>query len=392
MTERRQRLLWTVAIFAFVASDAVGFQMRGALLPSIQQEFTVSRALLGLVATAGTLGFVVSVFAVGMVAGRIDVRLATVGSALVVGLSALLMGVAPAFVVYLGLLFVRGVGTGPFRGLDRVILSHLYPEGRARIFNLYAVVWALGATAGPIVVTAALGLGNWRYAYAVVGAGFLLSTALLWRLELPASLGNETAITRAEVTTVARRPAVLGMTVALLLNGGIEGSLFTWLPSFAAGQFPEATANLVLSTFLVAYVPARLFYSYVTDRTGRTLDVVLVAVALAIPLLAAVLVVEGPALFAVVFGLGCTISAVFPTLSAFGVEAVPEHSGPVNALSTSGAYLGIATVPAVVGYLAGEDGLGGALWLLVGLLGVLLAVLVVTRFARSPSEAPAAGG
>jgi MFS family permease len=329
------------------------------------------------------------VFAVGVAAGRVDVRRATLASALVVGASALGMGLAPGFPIYLAVLFVRGVATGPFRGLDRVVLSHLYPSGRARIFNLYAVVWALGATAGPIVVTAALGLGEWRYAYAVAGAGFLLSAALLYGVELPDSFANETAVSLSELRGIARRRPVVGMTAALALNGGIEGSLFTWLPTFAAAGLPDAAANLVLSTFLVAYVPARLFYSALTDRTGRTLDVVLVAVALSIPLLAAVLVVDGPPLYLAVFALGCTVSAVFPTLSAFGVERVPEHSGPVNALATSAGYLGIATVPALVGYLAGRTGLGDALWLLVGLLVLTLVVLLVTRRLGGPTAGAA---
>ena len=44
------------------------------------------------------------------------------------------------------------------------MLSHLYPDGRSRIYNVYALVWAVGAASGPLVVTAALALGNWRFA------------------------------------------------------------------------------------------------------------------------------------------------------------------------------------------------------------------------------------
>ena len=387
-TERRQRLLWTAAIFTFVITDAVGFQLRGALLPSLERDFQVSAGLLGLVSTAGTAGFVVSVFAVGMVAGRIDIRKALLSSALVVGAAALLTGVAPVFVVLLGALFVRGVATGPFRALDRAVLSHLFPDGRSRVFNLYALVWAVGATAGPLVVTAALAAGDWRYAYGVVGAGFLLSAALLVRLDLPESVGDERAITVAQLRQVVRKPAVAGMASALVLNGAVEGTLFTWLPYFAAERFSETRANLVLSTFLGAYIPGRLVYSVVTDRVERPLTVVLVTASAALPLLVAtVFVAEGLWLFPTVFALGFFISATFPTLSAFGVDAVPEYSGPVNAVATSAGYVGIALAPPLVGLLADRVGITAALGTLPVLVAGLLVVVGATRLSQRGSTA-----
>ncbi|WP_123534934.1 MFS transporter [Halosimplex salinum] len=386
---RRERLLWTVAIFAFVTTDAVGFQLRGALLPSIEESFAVSQALLGLVATAGTLGFVVSVFVVGMVAGRIDIHGALLASAGVVAVAAFLTGLAPAFLVFLAALFVRGVATGPFRALDRAVLGHLYPEGRARIFNRYALVWAAGAAAGPIVVTFALTAGDWRYAYAVVGVGFLVSAALLVRLDLPDSVRSERELTLDELKAVVRKPAVAGMTGVLVLNGGIEGTLFTWLPYFAARQLPATAANLVLSTFLAAYVPGRLAYSYLADRTGRTLDLVLVTATLALPvLLATIFLATGRWLFVAVFALGLVVSATFPTLSAFGMNAASEFSGPVNAISTAAGYVGIALAPPLVGALAERVGLTLALGVLPLLLVGMLVVGGVTRAYQTRRGAP----
>ncbi|QLH76227.1 MFS transporter [Halosimplex rubrum] len=388
-TDRRERLLWTVAIFAFVTTDAVGFQLRGALLPSIEESFQVSQALLGLVATAGTLGFVASVLVVGLVAGRIDIYRALVGSAAVVAVGAVLTGIAPVFLVFLAALFLRGVATGPFRALDRAVLSHLYPDGRARIFNRYALVWAAGAAAGPLVVTAALAAGNWRFAYGVVAVGFAVSTALLVRLDLPDSVATERELTLDDLRAVLRKPAVAGMTGVLVFNGGIEGTLFTWLPYFAARQLPAAEANLVLSTFLAAYVPGRLAYSYLADRTGRTLDIVLVTLTLTMPaLIATIYLASGRWLFVAVFALGLVISATFPTLSAFGMNAAPEYSGPVNAISTSAGYVGIALVPPVVGLLAERVGLRGALGILPALLVAMLVVAVLTRVSQARRGAP----
>jgi MFS family permease len=376
----RDRLYWTTAIFAFIGVTAVGFQMRGALLPSLQESFAVSQSWLGLVGTAGTVGFVCTVLVTGMAAGRIDIDRVTDLSAVVVGCSMVAMAFAPAFGVYLATLLVRGIATGPFRALDRAILSHLYPGGRGRIFNLYALVWALGAAAGPLVVTGALVLGNWRFAYLALALGFFPVVVLLWRLELPDAVSAEQPLTRDNLRTLLGRPTIAGMGGALILSGGVEGSLFTWLPYFAARFFEPGTANLLLTVYLLGYVPGRLFYGYLVDRLSLAIDLVLVLAICLVPVYyLAIFQVRGLPLFAAVGVLGFGISGLFPTLSAIGVNTAPQYSGPVNAIATSTSYCGIAIFSPLVGILAGEVGLERALALPLVLLCLFAVVVAVTR-------------
>lgn len=144
MSKRQDNLkIWTLALFLFASLGAAVLQMRGALLASIQQTFSVSESLLGLIAPAGTVGFSISVLATGMIAGRIDFKkflLIGVGSTSV---CLFLMSGAPSFLMFLVALFGRGIASGIFRGLDRPILSHLFPKRRGWIFNLHSSVWAV---------------------------------------------------------------------------------------------------------------------------------------------------------------------------------------------------------------------------------------------------------
>jgi MFS family permease len=375
----RSKRTWTVAILLFVATEAVAFQLRGPLLPSIQRTFATSTELLGLVATAGTAGFVLSVLAVGFVAGRLDIRLALLGSAALVGVSVLAVGLAPSFAVLLGALFVRGVATGPFRALDRAVLGHLYPDSRARAFNRYAVVWALGAAAGPLVASVAVDFGDWRYAYLGLAVAFLPAVFLLGSLDLPASVAAERPLSVAKLRTVVRRPAVAGMTGGLVLSGGVEGSLFTWLPYFAATRAGVADGSLVLFAYLLAYAPARLVYSHLVERIEPSTLVLCVASAAA-PLVVVLTLVEGRlAVFATAFLLGACVSGIFPTLSAVGVDAAPAFSGPVNAIATAAGFTGIATAPVVVGVVAARAGIARGLWLLPLFLVGFVVVVGTTR-------------
>ena len=170
------------------------------------------------------------------------------------------------------------------------------------------------------------------------------------------------------------------MMVALFLSGGIEGSMFTWLPYFATEHLRLEHANLTLTAFLLAYIPGRFLYSVIVERFRYSIDLVLGLSLVALPLLGVlVFVVSGRTLFAAAFLLGFVVSGFFPTVSAFGVELAPEFSSPVNALSTAASYSGIATIPVTVGLIASRGSIQRGLALLPVLLVVFIVVVALMR-------------
>ncbi|MFB6295277.1 MAG: sugar MFS transporter, partial [Halobacteriales archaeon] len=358
------RRSWLIALCGFVAIEGVGFQMRGALIPELRAEFGVSEALLGLVAPAGTVGFVLVILLVGVFAGRIDFRRTMLAGAGIVAACMFLLGLSPTYLVFLGALFLRGTSTALVRGPDRVVLGHLFPDLRGRVFNIYAMAWAIGATLGPVFVVVALALGNWRFAYLALAAGLVPVVVAVYRLDLDVA-GEERALTMDGLGTVLREPRVVGPAVALIFSGGLEGGLFTWLPTYAGESLPQATASLTLSTLIVGYIPGRLLYGAYAERVGYLRLVTLSATG-AVPLVYLLTVVEGVWLFPVVGTLGLVISGVFPTLAAAAIDAVPDYSGPVNALTIATSYAGLSVVPAVMGVVAARAGIGVAMGLLVG--------------------------
>jgi fucose permease len=173
------------------------------------------------------------------------------------------------------------------------------------------------------------------------------------------------------------------MGIALALNGGVEGSLFTWLPYLAAQSFDTGTANLLLTAYLLAYVPGRFTHSYAVDWFDVSLTLVVILAVCTVPLyLFAIFLAPEWILFGAVGLLGFVISGLFPTLSAFGVDAVPNHSAPVNAIATGSSYFGMATVPPTVGIRQA---------LIIPLILVCLVAIVVSVMRISvpvhPSEA-----
>lgn len=372
-----ERGTWLVVVCWFVAVDAVGLQLRGPLLSSLEAEFGVSPALLGLVAPAGTVGFVATLLVMGAVAGRVDVgRTMRVG---VVAVAACVTALAfvPSFAFYLGVLVLRGVATGVFRALDRPLLSHLYADARGRVFNLYDFAWAVGATLGPVLVVAALAAGSWRLAYGVLAVGFVPVAVALWRLDFPDVSGVERPLRLADVRRVLGRTEVAGASVALFVSGGVEGGLFTWLPYYARTVLPPSTASLTLSAFVAGYIPGRLVYSRLADRVGY-LPLVFALTVGGTVTLAAVVTLQGTLLLVAVFVLGVLWSGVFPTLAAYAMSAAPSYGGPVNAVTTGAGYFGLAVFPPVMGVMLERRGVDAALWLLPVLAAATGLCLVAT--------------
>ncbi|WP_416841764.1 MFS transporter [Haloferax sp. DFSO52] len=375
---RRQK--WTLAIFLFVLGDGIVVQTRGPLLPAFGQSFSVSESLLGLVAPAGTVGLVATVLTVGMLSGRLDARkFLAIGTGVGIA-SLLLLGTSVSYPMLLGGFFIQGAAFGVFRALDRPLLGHLYPSQRARIFNLYAATWALGAAAGPLVVNTVLRFGEWRLTYLILVVVFLPTAYFIWTLEFPTETWSEKRLTLTGLASVLRTPSIAGMVCALVLTGGIEGIIFTWLPFYATQFVPQSTANLLLSGFLIMYIPGRLVYSRLTSRV-RSLTLVAALSVGSLPILYVAFVSTSTTeLVIAVLGLGLLVSGFYPTLSAFGVDALPERSGPVNAVAVAGNYLGLSTLPVAVGALSSAYGISTGIQLTLPAMVGVTVVILFTRF------------
>jgi len=377
-----KRTYWLLAICVFLGLGGAMLQARGALIPTFETEFGVSKGQLGLITPVGTLGFVTAMVWLGPASGRIDLRRFLLGGAVLTGIALVGIAAAPTFVVLLAMVGVRMFGFGIFRALDRPTVSHLFPESRARLFTVEELAWAVGATLGPILVAAVLLQFSWRVTYLTLAALTVPVIALIWRLDAPAGTVAEDSFGLADVRAVLGHPSVYGMVLALILSGGIESAFFTWLPSYAGETFSGGVASLTLSIYLVAYVPGRLVFSRLSERYRFSDLLIAVALALTALLYAAFVLAEGLGLLVLIFVAGLLVSGLYPTLISMGVESNPTFTGPVNAIANVATQVGFFTVPAVIGVLADATSIQVAMRVPI-VLAALLAVTLLSLRARA---------
>ncbi|ERJ04555.1 putative major facilitator superfamily transporter protein [Halorhabdus tiamatea SARL4B] len=377
MEEIDNRTYWVIAIFLFVGITGATIQARGALVPTFETFFGVSKSQLGLLTPVGTVGYLVAMLTLGSASGRVDVRRFLLAGVALTGVSLLALGAAPGFLVLLGLVGMRSLASGVFRALDRPTLSHLYPESRARMINLQEMTWAIGATAGPLLVTAIVSQYSWRATYLVLAALTVPVFVLIWRLDAPTGTTNERSFGLSDLRPLLAKPGIYGMVVALVFVGSIESIYFTWLPSYADATFSGWITGVVLSIYLAAYVPGRWLFSRLSDRFSFTRLLVVTTVLLTGLTYLAFSGANGYVLLGSIFGVGLLVSGLFPTLISMGIEAMPSFSGPVNVVANVATQIGFSTAPVIVGVLADATSIETAILVQIGLAGLLALVMVV---------------
>lgn len=380
------RRWWTLAVFGFIALEGATLQVQGAIIPTLRANFGTPEWQLGLVAPAGTIGFLILVAAAGAVAGRVDTRRLLLLGIVGAGVGVFAVGLVPSFGVFLLALTLRGAFAGIGRGSDRPLLSHLYPLRRGRLFSYYDMMWAIGATLGPIVVTAALWAENWRLAYYALGVSFVPVAVLIWYLPSPSVDGGDDPLTLGGMRRIVRSPVVLVMAAGILFSTGVEGGLFTWLTTYAQGRLSESLVTVSLSVLLVAYIPGRFAAGSLSDRIGYEPLAFGLGALCAIAAVYTFVLASGLYLLVGVFCIGLSLSGLYPTLLAYATERTPEHSAPINALGLVVSSVGIAGVPAVMGFVIDSWDVVLAMRLLFAPLLGLVVVTAVT-WARTETTA-----
>lgn len=352
---------WTAVIFLFVMLGGLTMQMRGPLINTFKETFHVSESLLGLIAPAGSISFVFTLLILGMRAGKIDFKKFLVLGSGLVALFTFLVGTSPIYLFVLIFLMGRGLSMGIFRALGRPLLSHIYPKERGRIFNLHALIWAVGATLGPIFVSLVLEFGTWRFAYFIPAVGFVALFLVILGLDIPESSQNEKYLSGEGIKDLFGDPFILGIIFMIVLNGGVEGSFFTWLPYYASEFFSDPIANLSLSIYLASYIPGRYVYSHISEKVNY-LDLVIFNSSLSVlTLLFAFVFTEGHLMLVFALITGFLVSGIFPTTLAWGTDRYSGYSGPLNAITMGSSALGLSLFPALMGVIADYYSIGEAM-------------------------------
>lgn len=344
----------------------------GVAWPSMRSVFARDIADLGLLLAFLSLGYLTASSGFGRLHSRFGTGRLLVGGGLALAIGALILTIADAWPLVPMSAGVIGLGAGL---IDVGMNAHAALEFDRGSINLLHAAYGLGATLGPLFITASLAIGMaWRGGYGALAAVQLGAVYLIWR-------GRERWHARGPVeeppeTSSDRWLIVTAMLVFFLLYTGLEVSTGQWAYTLLVDGRGLSTvaAGVWVSLYWGGLTVGRLVGGYVGERVAasRILDLSIMAALTGLALL------WWNPLELGVIGLpitGLGFAAVFPTM----VAQTPARIGRVKSTRVIGyqlaaANIGAATIPWALGLLGGRlglDALAAGLVAGAGLLGAI---------------------
>jgi fucose permease len=359
-SDRATALLLAIAYIGFI-SLGLPDPVAGVAWPSVRSAFSLPQSGFGLVFIALGCGYC----ACGFFSGKLTQALG-LGNLLWMssGLVAVAMfgsGATPVWPLFLVSAVVWGLGSG---GIDAGLNAYGSRHFSARHMNWLHACYSLGATIGPLIMTAMLvRIGSWRRGYALVGTVLLVMTVLFYVTRKRWS--DPVQVDKKINESIGMRTALGNLLVWLqivlfFLYVGLEFTVGQW--SFTLLTESRAVradvAGILAGGYYGAIGVGRVVSGVIAHRMG--LDLLLRCSMLAV-LIGAILFAFGSPIEVCHVGLamiGLGLAPVFPCMMA----QTPQRLGANYAthavgFQVSAGMLGAALVPGLAGLLGEKFGL-----------------------------------
>jgi fucose permease len=331
----------------------------GLIWPSMRVTIHEPVGALGIVLLVGVVASVASSAVTGRILSRTAAGPLVAGGAAAVGAALAAEAAAPA-------LWVVAVGSAVFSlgfgAINSALNAYAAEHFGARNINWMHASYGLGATVGPLLVTALLGSGvSWRWAFGTMAivlaavAAILMAARRSWE-EL--ERGREATRGQAAKPLPERERRwgrVLAGVTFTAVETGIESAAGIWGYVFlTSGRgLPDVAAGIAVSAYWAMMFVGRVVLGPVAERAGASR--VLAVAVVGVPLGALLMAVPGPAFVAVagMMLLGLAAAPVFPLVTLTTADRVGGGSAYVVGLQVAASAVGSAALPSGIGLAIG---------------------------------------
>jgi MFS transporter, DHA1 family, multidrug resistance protein len=388
-------LLCTVGGLAIFSSTIA----KNPVLPILAQKLGAHEGVIGWVAAASTLTGILASLPAGLLSDRWGRRRLLLGAG-VVFVSAPLAYLVVATPAQLAVVRAyHGLATAVLGPVAMAYVADLAPTHRGERLGWYASTTLAGRTLAPVAGGALLAFGPWQWVYVLCGmAGGLAFLGMWW---LPTAQASPTpAAQEAAHSPEGSRSASLWAIFChrtILVTSAAEASQFmafgaveAFLPLYALSVgMDKATVGLLFGAQIGVKTLARPLMGKISDRHGRTRQIVLGLMLTGITTALFPHIRLAPLLLVLSAGFGLGIAIASAATAALVADLAPEH-GRGTALGTMSTIMdvGQACGPILLGTLLTRVSYAAGFMVIAVLVIAAAALFAISAAEASPVEIP----
>jgi len=377
-------------VFLMFAMFAMTTDSVGTVIPQVIREFGLGMTAGGSFQYATMSGIGIAAIALGFLADRIGRKTTILIGLFLFGVSSALFAAGHAFLFFVSLLFVSGLGIGIFKAGALALIGDLSRSTRehARIMNLIEGFFGVGAIVGPAIVAHMLRVGaSWKWVYLVAAAlcALLVLGTAIAKFPRPVIARPDPA-PASEAIRLAADPAALFFGTALMLYVGAEAAIYVWAPTYLAGYSGSWAwlAAYAVSIFFVLRAVGRFLGAWLLSRFEWGMVLLICSGAMALLFWIAALAGREAAIFALP-ATGLFMSVLYPTINSTGISCHDKgRHGSIAGLLLFFTCVSAVLAPLAMGALG--DWLGDSVYSLV--LGAMFATLLAGLCGWNASRRP----
>lgn len=377
-------------VHAAFAVNGLLFATWVSRLPALRERLDASEPQLGGALLCIALGSLIAMPFTGRLCDRFGIHRVLTTMILATAATFEVAVLAPSIVTLGVVLFALGAAFGTWDVAMNASAHEVEVRTRRPLMPRFHGAFSVGGLVGGGLGALAAGVGlpvPAHMAVAACAAGFVAIVAVPLMLAPPSYVPpplNEAPDRRRGGRRIPLRLVLLGVLTACTTLG--EGAAADWGALFLHDDrgASEATAALGYAMFSCTMAIGRFGGTWALSRLPRVQAIRWSGVAIAGSLVVLIAVDLIPVSLVAMAGWGLGVAIVFPAAMSAAAEHSARPAHGIAVVATIG-YGGFLVGPPVIGFLAGQVGLGSALWV-VAALGVVLFGLAA---AATPAPRPA---
>lgn len=356
-------LLIAVA-FAYFTFGAIT-NVAGAIVPKIKETYHVSGSASSFLASVFFIAYGLTSVPFGILINKFGTKFTLLFGSLITTIGVFMFASVPGYYSNMAAMFICGVGVTAIQVSANPLVKEISnPEKYSRNLTLFMVLFGLGSTIAPYIVTFIKSRGlEWNYTYWLFT---IISIVMLFTLAFP-KYPEEKRNTESDAKSkknfadLLKDPLMIMYTLAIFLYVGVEVGVAYNIGLFledvhevsrVLGSGAEAAKNAAVGNYWFGLLLGRLFGSFVLDKisTKKVIQIYISCAAIAL----------GCAVFSknltiVLWSfpvVGFFISIMFPSIYGLAIDSYKkEYAGIVSGILCT-AIIGGAVIAPIIAKVA----------------------------------------